>query len=578
MTGRRVVVVGAGHQGLVAALHLARSGCDVTVVEQGTEPGGCVWTETRADGVVVERGAYEHGGVLATALDLGLDHPALGERAVTYREHPVATGFVFGDGERRVFRTDLDATLADLGDDVDGYRAMVTRADVLFGMLDAFDEPPTLTRVASSLVDLPGGDDLLRTLLQPAEVVAAAYLDDPHTRAAVCLQAAHAQVPAWAPGSGMFAFLLPSSHGGPAVRPVGGSRALVDALVAALELAGGGVRCGSGVASMRTSDVAVAGAAPQPAAESLVAAAGVPARVGVFGGAPGRRSAVPVGADRPIGGERPALVVLDDGTTFEADVVISTVGLPRTAALITEPVPRMREAADSLHSGHFNVAELTVTVVTEQPVALPIEDPDAVWYAVADPADVRTGFGEILAGRLPSSPWSMVSQVAQPEGVAGGAVWLSSVVPLERADGPWTPEREREAGERLVDHVGSVLGVDLRAGLVELVVSGPATWAQRIGGDGSPNHVDLTVDQLLGWRPPGHADQRTELPWLFLAGAGVHPGGGLSGASGTAAAAAVLGRPRGAAGAAGRARDEVRGLWRGFQAYRTMRRGQERPR
>ena len=104
------------------------------------------------------------------------------------------------------------------------------------------------------------------------------------------------------------------------------------------------------------------------------------------------------------------------------------------------------------------------------------------------------------------------------------------------------------------------------------MVSGPATWADRVGGDGNPNHIDNTIDQLLGWRAPGHGDMRTELDWLFLSGAGQHPGGGLSGAAGTAAAAAVLTPPGGGRGPVDRVLTELRGLKRGLAAYRTMRR------
>lgn len=549
----RAVVVGAGHNGLVAALRLARAGYAVTVLEQGDEAGGCVWTERHPSGVVVERGAYEHAGVRGLAEELGL-----GEFGLRYVEHPVVAGFVFGDGERRVFHADLDRTVAALGEHGGEYRDLVGRGTALFGMLATFTTPPTPTQLAATLAPLRGGDALFRELMLSAETLLDVALTDPRLRAALALQASHAQVPAWAPGTGVFAYLLPISHGGAGVRPVGGSRALVDALVAAIEAAGGTIEVGAPVTGLRGT------------------------------------------------GRAGATVSVGNGTAIDADVVISTLGLPRTVDLLDDAAPALRGAAVGLHSGHFNISELTVTLVADRPFALGLEDPDAIWYAIGDPVDVRRTFGEVLAGQVPSAPWSMVSEVAQPApepgAPAGGALWLSSVVPLRRADGPWTAELERAAGERLVEAVEKILGRDLRAHVVDVVVSGPPTWARRVGGDGNPNHLDNTIDQLLGWRPPGHAGATTELPWLFLAGAGQHPGGGLSGASGLAAADAVLvaagldtgekrrarggayggglggvgsgsGRPGGRPGAVARVSAEVTGLWRGLRAYRAMRSG-----
>ncbi|HEY0012757.1 MAG TPA: NAD(P)/FAD-dependent oxidoreductase [Allosphingosinicella sp.] len=60
-----------------------------------------------------------------------------------------------------------------------------------------------------------------------------------------------------------------------------------------------------------------------------------------------------------------------------------------------------------------------------------------------------------------------------------------------------------------------------------------------IGGD--IFHGRMSLDQLFSARPMlGHADYRMPLPGLYLCGSGAHPGGGVTGAPGHNAAAAIL--------------------------------------
>jgi phytoene dehydrogenase-like protein len=80
---------------------------------------------------------------------------------------------------------------------------------------------------------------------------------------------------------------------------------------------------------------------------------------------------------------------------------------------------------------------------------------------------------------------------------------------------------------------GSVIGAELLT---------PADLEQefRISG-GHWHHGDLALDQFLMVRPvPGAAQYRTPMDGLYLCGAGCHPGGGVMGIAGRNAAKAVL--------------------------------------
>jgi phytoene dehydrogenase-like protein len=534
-TSPSAVVVGGGHNGLVAGVVLARAGLDVTVVEAGPEPGGCIWTEVRPSGHRIERGAVDHGGMAAVAGEL-----RLADHGLTYVQRTTLGATAFGDGARFTFPVSSAEAAAGLGGDGPAYVRLVELAHDLFGMLDRLPEPPTPTALGAALASLPGGDALFRTVLSSAEAVLERTLDDEHLRSAVASHGAHGQLAPWLPGTGTLALLLPAAHDRPAVRPLGGSRALVDALVAALRAAGGALVTDSPVVGL-THD--------------------------------GRR----------------AWVRLAGGDELVADRVVSNLDVVRTARLLDDPPAALLDACRQVGSGRFNVAELKVDLTFDAPIGADIAAgpaAGALWTLQRAPDSLRRAFGAIVAGRLPDDPpamWALPSAHDPAAAPGGGAVlWLSTFVPLHPAAGPWTASAEEAAADRLLRSVGDIAGADLAARAREVVVTGPRTWAERLrSADGNPNHLDLTIDQVLGWRPPGMRGHRTPLPWLYLGGAGTHPGGGLSGVPGRAAAAAVtadLGAP--ARPVAGRARSaparaaaEVASLWAGFRLYRSLRRG-----
>jgi len=81
-----------------------------------------------------------------------------------------------------------------------------------------------------------------------------------------------------------------------------------------------------------------------------------------------------------------------------------------------------------------------------------------------------------------------------------------------------------------------------KASVIGRLALGPRDLERRfglIGGD--IFHGKLTLDQLFSARPVlGHADHRMPVPGLYLCGSGAHPGGGVTGAPGHNAARAAL--------------------------------------
>ena len=75
-----IIVIGAGHNGLVAAAYLARQGKKVLVLERRAIPGGTVVTESFGDGFIVD--SVQTGGTLRPDIikDLKLALPKVNEK------------------------------------------------------------------------------------------------------------------------------------------------------------------------------------------------------------------------------------------------------------------------------------------------------------------------------------------------------------------------------------------------------------------------------------------------------------------------------------------------------------------
>ncbi|MDQ2749301.1 MAG: NAD(P)/FAD-dependent oxidoreductase, partial [Actinomycetota bacterium] len=239
--GFDAVVVGAGPNGLVAALSLARRGRRVLIVEAADRVGGALRSEELTlPGFVHDVGATVLPLALASAAFREIDPVAHG---VEWAHPPVPVAHPLGGAAVFVYR-DLDRTADALGRDARAWRALVGGAaaggERLVDALLAPLSPRRALRAAPALLRY-GVTGIL-----PAAVVARTVLRTPEGQAVFAGLAGHSVLslrqPATA-GYGTFMAALAHEVGWPVVR--GGSEKLAIALASALRQLGGEIHTGS---------------------------------------------------------------------------------------------------------------------------------------------------------------------------------------------------------------------------------------------------------------------------------------------------------------------------------------------
>jgi phytoene dehydrogenase-like protein len=489
------IVVGGGHNGLVAAITLAARGRDVLVVEAEQRLGGAVATaELTLPGFRHDVFSAVHPVAAASPVlaslpleDHGLEwvhpgaplaHPLGGGRAAVLHRDPEETAAsleVIAPGDGRAW-ADLAGPLA--------RRATAVR-DLLLGRRPSRGwgtgtAPPLLELARLRLLS---AERLAGELFGSAEVAGWLYGSALHT------DLAPREAGSALPGLGLH--LLAHVAGWPS--PRGGAGALAEALTGHLHALGGRTRTG-----------------------------------------------VPVSRVVHRGG-RVAGVRLADGAALRADVVVADLTPRGLLALAGDGFgPRYRRALERFRHG---AGAFKLDWALDEPIpwlAQEVRGAGTV-HLGGDALALELAVAQRRAGQLPDAPFTLIGQqsVADPSRAPAGrhTAWGYTLVP----DGiDW-----RRAAEPFAERVEAMVereapGFRDRVLARHVLTPGDLEARNRnlVGGDVGGGSYAL--DQLLFRPAPRLLPWRTPLRGLYLGSASTPPGGGVHGIAGWLAARVAL--------------------------------------
>ncbi|WP_208104204.1 FAD-dependent oxidoreductase [Modestobacter roseus] len=534
------VVIGAGHNGLVAACHLARAGLRVEVVERDEVLGGAVSTVERWPGVRVDRGSSAHVIIRHSGVVEELELERFGLRYVDCDPWGFAPAPVPGDpgpdGRPLVFSVDLDATCASIAaacgdDDADAYRRFVgVWGPRSAAVVKAFGDRPAMSRLVRHLWPVgaprsgqprtPGGE-IATDFLGSGDALLDRWFTSERLKAALAWFGAQSGPPMSEPGTAAMVAWVALLHDVPPGHPVGGSGGLTEALAARLAADGGRVTLGDGAARLLVDDGRVTG------------------------------------------------VLTESGRRIRAGTVVAACHVLTTKALAGDDAPpALADAEPPVGNGFGLVLRAQTDALPRYPGAGD-EALQGLQLLCTDRAQLARAHGDWLAGELPREPvplamsFSASDPTLAPPGQHVVTIW-GQWYPYTLADGSDWDAIADTAAQQLIAAVDRY-APGFADSVQRLYVQTPLALERELGLlRGNVMHVEMGLASMFGFRPtPALSGHRVPgLAGLYLAGASTHPGGGVSGNSGRTAARVVLADRRPAARLRALAADRLRSVRR----------------
>ena len=511
-----IVIIGAGHNGLVCAAYLAKAGKKVTVIEAAGQVGGAAVTREFAPGFKVSACAH-----VLNLLDKDISRELqLESHGLSMARQGLSTIALGKDGEHLVVN----------GEQVDGkvsgadqlalkeYRRFMCRFAGVIGKLHNripprfdFGNRSDLFQLGKLALDirLLGRDDM-REFLRIAGIniydVLQENFDSDLLKGALALDAVLGTYSGPRSNNSVFTALhrLSGNTGGaPGALslPRGGMGAVSEALAAAARKHGAQIRTSSPVARITMDGDHVIGVelgnGEQLLADTVVSGADPKT---TFLGLLGARNL-------EAGFAQKVKNVRAKGNAAKLHLALS--GLPEFTGLRAEQLGERLVIAPDLHYiekafNHSKYGEFSAKPVME-----------IVFPSVSDTSLAPPGH-HVMSAIVQYAPHELKGGWG-----AGKPAFTDVVLDLLEQYAP---------------------DIRSKAVMAELLTPQDIEREFRMTG-GHWHHGELSMDQFLMLRPvPGAAQYATPVPGLYLCGAGSHPGGGVMGSAGRNAARAILGK------------------------------------
>ena len=521
-TRHDVIVVGAGHNGLVAACYMARAGLDVLVVERNDYIGGAAVSRNLFEDYTYSNCSYVCS-LLRPEIMRALELPRHGLQIIPYDGGCT----MMRDGNHLALYDNHDALRREIGRhsrrDAEAYdrysRDVIRQCKFIRPLL--MREPPDPTsfkpRDITELLYLGQrfhnmGEQRMYDTLRFWTMSAADFLDEYFESEIVKAHFAGSSIigTALGPRSPGSAYVLLHHYMGD-----------IDETVGAWGFARGGMGAvtGSLTASLRASGGDVRTSAP---VECILVRNG-----------------------------RSCGVALASGEEIAAKVVVSNMDVKRTflESVAPEHLPEdflaaVRRFKIRGSSGKLNIALDRLPRFPAIPDGAPSIRGD---LHITDTIEMmERAYDDWKEGRWSQAPYVdmlMPSQI-DPTMASDGKHYMSVFVqycPYELADGPWTDAKRQAFGNTVIDAIARH-SPDFKSLIRHAEVRTPWDIEREVGlTEGNIFQGELTMDQLLFNRPvPGYAQYRTPVKGLYLSGSSTHPGGGVMGAPGANCARRVL--------------------------------------